>query len=197
MSNLKSFAIQGITLILSLVIVDNVNAFQYLNTTSSVVLTTPPLPHTSELPSNTIDSHPSSNYTANTLAITPTTIASFSHQLTNITIPHLDPNSTIAPSQKATITTYYGSFNTSGPGAPYANATATYSHWFTQANVTTARPGPTPLPVNLAPAIPPNIDPHDPVVLVPNKTINLYFQAPRPSTGSGMMLISTAFLLSS
>jgi len=102
----------------------------------------------------------------------------------NITSTQLHPNTTSHSTTNTTINDFHGAFNTSRPAAPYANATQT--QWFTQANATSTKSGPTPPPVNLAPAIPPTIDPLDPIVLQPNRTVELYFQAPRPNNGSGM-----------
>lgn len=103
----------------------------------------------------------------------------------NSTSLYIYPNATTTERAYNTSSTLSYAFNTSTPIKLYPNATATQSRWFTQANYTTRASGATPAPAILSPALPPTLNPHDPVILQPNRSINLYFQAPAPSNGSG------------
>lgn len=79
-----------------------------------------------------------------------------------------------------------------GPSPTYsgfANTTASQTAaWYTikSSPISTGTDGtPTPEPAILVPATPPQLDPHDPVVLQPNASVSLFYQQPSLSNASG------------
>lgn len=165
------------------VVTDEPTALTPPNLSTWVPPTSLPNPSPSSPPDVTVQNTTSSEGLPSSTVLPTSTPA-----LLNSTSSYVYPNATVTQSVYNTSSTIPHAFNTTTPTPIYTNTTATKSSWFTYAQNTTGPSGPTPAPVKLSPALPPSLDAQDPVILQPNRSVSLYFQAPPRSNSSGTYL---------